>query len=71
MGEEIQGSARDAQRDVSRWTKAIPQARDRLQSKWLVGVVVPLLVLGAAKGCVSAVAAGSVRSLLFPVGFSV
>ncbi|XWK49454.1 DUF92 domain-containing protein [Tunturiibacter empetritectus] len=31
----------------------------------------PLLVLGAVKACVSTVAAGSVRSLLFPVGFSV
>ena len=67
MGEEIQGSPRD----VPQWTKAISRARDQMQSRWLVGVVVPLLVLGAAKGCVSAVAVGSARSLLFPVGFSV
>lgn len=67
MGEEIQGSPGG----VSHWSKAIPQARDRWQSKELVGVVVPLLVLGAVKVCLSAVAAGSVRALLFPVGFSV
>jgi uncharacterized protein (TIGR00297 family) len=65
MGEEIQGSAREAH-----WTKAIPRARDRRQSRWLVGVTVPLLVLGAVWGGLSAVAAGSVRSLLFPVVFS-
>ena len=39
MGEEIQGSARDAH-----WTKAIPRARDRWQSRWLVRVVGALLV---------------------------
>jgi uncharacterized protein (TIGR00297 family) len=66
MSEEIQGGAGD-----THWRKAIPRARDRRQSRWLVGVVVPLLVLGAAKVCVSAVAAGSVRTLLFPVAFSV
>jgi uncharacterized protein (TIGR00297 family) len=43
MGEEIQGSARDA-----RWTKAIPRARDRWQSRWLVGVVGTLLALETA-----------------------
>jgi uncharacterized protein (TIGR00297 family) len=66
MGEEIQGSGRDAH-----WTKAIPRARDRRQSRWLVGVVAPLLVLGAGEACLSAAASGSVRSLLFPVVFSV
>jgi uncharacterized protein (TIGR00297 family) len=39
MGEEIQGGERD-----TGWRKAIPEARDRLQSKWLVGVVGALLV---------------------------
>jgi uncharacterized protein (TIGR00297 family) len=63
MGEEIRGSARE-----THWTKAIPRARDRRQSRWLVGVMAPLLVLGAVKACF---AAGSVRSLLFPIVFSV
>jgi uncharacterized protein (TIGR00297 family) len=66
MVKEMQEGERD-----TGWRKAIPVARDRLQSKLLVGVVVPLLVLGAVRVCLSAVAAGSVRSLLFPVGFSV
>jgi len=70
MGEEIQVSAGDAQGEAH-WTKAIPRARDRWQSRWLVRVVVPALVLGAVKTSTSTVAAGSVRSLLFPVGFSV
>ncbi|MBB5344123.1 DUF92 domain-containing protein [Tunturibacter empetritectus] len=70
MGEEIQGSGRDAQREPH-WAKAIPRSRDRWQSRWLVRVVAPLLVLGAVKACVSTVAGGSARSLLFPVGFSV
>ncbi|WP_353068636.1 DUF92 domain-containing protein [Tunturibacter empetritectus] len=69
MGEEIQGSARDTQRDAH-WAKAIPRARDRWQSRWLVGVVAPLLVVGAVKVCVSTVGGGSMQSLLFPVGFS-
>jgi uncharacterized protein (TIGR00297 family) len=43
MGEEMQGVEGDTS-----WRKAIPQARDRLQSGVLVGVVVPLLVVGAA-----------------------
>jgi uncharacterized protein (TIGR00297 family) len=66
MGEEIQGGARDMH-----WAKAIPRARDRLQSRWLVVVVVPALVLGAVGSCVVAVTLGSVGSLLFPVVFSV
>jgi len=65
MGEEIQRGAEDTD-----WKKALPQVRDRKQSRWLVAVVVPLLVLGAAKVCVAAVADGSMRSLLFPVAFS-
>lgn len=43
MGEEMQGVAGD-----TGWRKAIPEARDRLQSQMLVGVVVPLLVVGTA-----------------------
>jgi uncharacterized protein (TIGR00297 family) len=43
MGEEIQGGEGD-----TGWRKAIPQARDRLQSRVLVGVVVPLLAVGTA-----------------------
>ena len=42
MGEEIQGVAGHTRR------KAIPEARDRLQSRVLVVVVVPLLVVGLA-----------------------
>jgi uncharacterized protein (TIGR00297 family) len=66
MDEEIQGGMRDAG-----WRKAIPEARDRLQSKWLVGVVGAMLVLGTVGSCVVAVTMGSVGSLLFPVVFSV
>jgi uncharacterized protein (TIGR00297 family) len=43
MGEEMQGVERD-----TCWRKAIPEARDRLQSRVLVAVVVPLLVVGTA-----------------------
>jgi len=43
MGEEMQGGERD-----TGWRKAIPRARDRLQSRVLVWVVVPLLVVGTA-----------------------
>lgn len=39
MDEEMQEGERD-----TGWRKAIPEARDRLQSKWLVGVVGALLV---------------------------
>lgn len=42
MGEEMQGVAED-----TGWKKSIPEAKDRLQSRVLVGVVVPLLVVGA------------------------
>src|ERR1700748_890424 len=65
MGEEIQGVPRD-----THWGKAIPRTRDRMQSMWLVVVVVPALVLAAVGSCVVAVTMGSVRSLLFPVVFS-
>jgi uncharacterized protein (TIGR00297 family) len=41
MGEEMQGVEGD-----TGWRKAIPEGRDRLQSRVLVGLVVPLLVLG-------------------------
>jgi uncharacterized protein (TIGR00297 family) len=43
MGEEMQEGARDRG-----WRKAIPEARDRLQSKWLVWVVGTLLALETA-----------------------
>jgi uncharacterized protein (TIGR00297 family) len=43
MGKEIQEDEQDRG-----WRKAIPEARDRLQSKWLVGVVGALLVLMSA-----------------------
>jgi uncharacterized protein (TIGR00297 family) len=43
MGEEMQGVEGD-----TGWRKAIPEARDRLQSRTLVGVVVPLLAVGTA-----------------------
>jgi uncharacterized protein (TIGR00297 family) len=39
MGEQMQGVEGD-----TGWRKAIPEARDRLQSKWLVGVVGALLL---------------------------
>lgn len=42
MGEEIQGGEED-----TGWRKAIPEARDRLQSRVLVGVVGTLLFLAA------------------------
>jgi uncharacterized protein (TIGR00297 family) len=41
MGEELQGIESD-----TGWRKAIPEARDRLQSRVLVAVVMPLLVVG-------------------------
>jgi uncharacterized protein (TIGR00297 family) len=41
MDEEMHGVEGD-----TGWRKAIPEARDRLQSRVLVGVVVPLLVVG-------------------------
>jgi uncharacterized protein (TIGR00297 family) len=45
MGEEIQRVERD-----TGWKKAIPEARDRLQSRVLVGVVGTLLVLDTVAG---------------------
>src|SRR5580698_7467411 len=41
MGKEMQEGERD-----TGWRKAIPEARDRLQSKWLVGVVGTFLAMG-------------------------
>jgi uncharacterized protein (TIGR00297 family) len=41
MGEEMEGVEGD-----TGWRKAIPRARDRLQSRVLVGVLAPLLVVG-------------------------
>jgi uncharacterized protein (TIGR00297 family) len=66
MGEEIQGVAIE-----THWTKAIPRTRDRIQSRLLVGAVVPALVLGAVGTCFVVVTMGSVWSLLFPVALSV
>jgi uncharacterized protein (TIGR00297 family) len=43
MGEEMQGVEGD-----TGWRKAIPEARDRLQSRVLVCVVIPLLAMGTA-----------------------
>src|SRR5271154_5629235 len=43
MGEEMQGVEGD-----TGWRRAIPEARDRMQSRVLVGVVGVLLVLGVA-----------------------
>ena len=70
MGEEIQGSARDAQREAH-WTKAIPRARDRWQSRWLVVVVVPALVLVAVGSCVGLMLSAPGGLPRFPVVFSV
>ncbi|WP_353062800.1 DUF92 domain-containing protein [Tunturibacter psychrotolerans] len=66
MSKEIQGGAID-----THWGKAIPRARDRMQSRWLVVVVVPALVLGAVGTCFEAAMTGAVGSLLFPLVFSV
>ncbi len=49
----------------SRWTKAIPEARDGRQSRALVGVVVPLLVLAVAFSWTIAVATGLAVRMLF------
>jgi uncharacterized protein (TIGR00297 family) len=58
MGEEIEGVAGD-----TRWRKAIPEARDRLQSRVLVWVV-GLLLVGLSVDVVRAVLTFGVR---FPV----
>jgi uncharacterized protein (TIGR00297 family) len=60
--EEMQGGEKD-----TGWRKRIPQALDRMQSRVLVGIVVPLLVWGAVS--VSNQRSTS-RSLLFPLLFS-
>ncbi|MBB5328216.1 DUF92 domain-containing protein [Tunturiibacter gelidoferens] len=66
MDEEIQGGARD-----THWGKAIPRARDRMQSLWLVVVVVPALVLAAVGSCVGLVLSAQGGLPRFPVAFSV
>jgi uncharacterized protein (TIGR00297 family) len=66
MGEEMHGTERDTGGSGG-WKKAIPRVRDRMQSRALVWVVVPLLVVAAAWVCLRA---GSARALLFPVLFS-
>lgn len=49
------------------WQKAIPEGRDRLQSRMLVGSVVPLLVMGAAFSPLQAAILGfSLRPFLLP-----
>jgi uncharacterized protein (TIGR00297 family) len=58
MGKEMQEGERD-----TGWKKAIPEARDRLQSKWLVGVVGALLVLM----CVGVVGWTRTFGVRFPV----
>jgi uncharacterized protein (TIGR00297 family) len=66
MVEEIQGGKGD-----TGWRKAIPEGRDRLQSRGLVGIVVPLLVWGAVEISRRPDASGpGSRSLLFPLLFS-
>ena len=49
----------------SRWTKAIPEARNWRQSRALVGVVVPLLVLAAALCLTIVIGAGIAVRVLF------
>ena len=58
MGKEMQEGERD-----TGWKKAIPEARDRLQSKWLVGVVGALLALM----CVGVVGWTRTFGVRFPV----
>jgi uncharacterized protein (TIGR00297 family) len=58
MGEEMHGGG---------WQKAIPEGRDRVQSRMLVGAVVPLLVMGAAFPPLQAAILGrSLRPFLLP-----
>ena len=66
MGEDIQGAGRDAH-----WVKAIPRARDRTQSLWLVVVVVPALVLAAVGSCFGMALSAQGGLPRFPVVFSV
>jgi uncharacterized protein (TIGR00297 family) len=58
MSEEMRGEG---------WRKAIPEGRDRVQSRMLVGAVVPLLVMGAAFSPLQAAILGfSLRPFLLP-----
>ena len=66
MGEEIQGAGRDAH-----WGKAIPRARDRMQSLWLVVLMVPALILGAVGSCFGMALSAQGGLPRFPVVFSV
>jgi len=66
MGEEIQGAGRDAH-----WVKAIPRARDRMQSLWLVVLMVPALILGAVGSCFGMALSAQGGLPRFPVVFSV
>jgi len=66
MDEEIQGAGRDAH-----WGKAIPRARDRMQSLWLVVLMVPALILGAVGSCFGMALSAQGGLPRFPVVFSV
>ena len=66
MGEEIQRAGRDAH-----WGKAIPRARDRMQSLWLVVLMVPALILGAVGSCFGMALSAQGGLPRFPVVFSV
>jgi uncharacterized protein (TIGR00297 family) len=66
MDEEIQGVPRD-----THWGKAIPRARDRMQSMWLMLLMVPALVLGAVGSCVGLMLSALGGLPRFPVVFSV
>jgi len=66
VGEEIQGAGRDAH-----WGKAIPRARDRMQSLWLVVLMVPALILGAVGSCFGMALSAQGGLPRFPVVFSV
>ena len=64
MGEEMQRVAED-----TGWSKAIPEARDRLQSRVLVRVVVPLLAVGTVV-VYRPLTTGSAVALLCSFGFA-
>jgi len=66
VDEEIQGAGRDAH-----WGKAIPRARDRMQSLWLVVLMVPALILGAVGSCFGMALSAQGGLPRFPVVFSV
>jgi uncharacterized protein (TIGR00297 family) len=64
MGEEMHGVEGD-----TGWRKAIPEGRDRSQSRVLVGVVVPVLMVGAV-WVYRPFTSGSVVPLLACIGFA-